>query len=136
MLNPDEQSVLHEKTMELCHAILDQPAMVAARQQIDAFMNDERSRSDYQALVSKGQSLQDKQERSVALSDQEISDFESHRQRVLDNPVAAAFLDAQQTIQELKHSVNKCVSMALDNGRVPTAEDLETASCGHGCNCH
>jgi cell fate (sporulation/competence/biofilm development) regulator YlbF (YheA/YmcA/DUF963 family) len=136
MPEQNEASAVIQKTRELCEAILQEPGMSSARARITAFSSDPQAQTDYEALVSKGQTLQDKQQRSIPLTDEEIADFEAHRERVLGNPVARGFLDAQQAIQEVRHSVNKYVSMTLETGRVPTPEDFEGASCGHGCNCH
>ena len=136
MLNPDEQSAVIEKTRELCQAILQQPAVSSAREDIAAFMKDDAARADYQALVGKGQALQEKQERSLPLSEQEIAEFELHREKVLSNPVSKAFLDAQQAMQEVRHSINKYVSMSLETGKVPSVEDFQAATCGQGCHCH
>lgn len=125
-----------QKTRDLCETMLQQPSMVAARQQIDRFLQDPQAQEQYQALISKGQALQEKQERAQVLADAEIADFESHRDQVLGNPVSRGFLDAQEGMRELRHTLNKLLSMALESGRVPSDEDLQNATCGHGCNCH
>jgi cell fate (sporulation/competence/biofilm development) regulator YlbF (YheA/YmcA/DUF963 family) len=136
MPNENEPSAVTEKTRELCQAILQQPEIISAQGHISVFMSNPQAQADYQALVTKGQALQEKQEKSIPLTDEEIAEFESHREKVLGNPVSRAFLDAQQSMQQMRHSVNKFVSMALESGRVPTEQDFESASCGHGCNCH
>ncbi len=136
MPDQNENSAVTRKTLELCETILREPALTSAWAQITAFSANADARSDYESLVAKGQTLQDKQQRSVPLTDEEIADFEAHRDRVLGNPVARGYLDAQQAIQQVRHSVNKYVSMTLETGRVPTEEDFQAASCGHGCNCH
>ena len=135
MLNQTEQSAVNGKTQELCQTILDQPSMVSARQRIEAFLGDESARNQYQTLVNKGQDLQKKQQMSIALSDEEVAAFESSREELMGNPIAKGFLEAQELMRELHHSVTKFVSMTLETGRVPTPEDLEAATCGHGCNC-
>ena len=135
MLNQSEQSAVIGKTQELCQTILDQPGMVSARQRIEAFLGDESARSQYQNVVTKGQELQQKQQTSTPLSDQEIAEFESSRDQLMQNPIAKGFLDAQEQMRELHHSVNKFVSMTLESGRVPTTEDFEAATCGNGCSC-
>ena len=56
-----EESTILAKTRELCQAILDEPNMRAVRERVDAFMGDEKARSLYDGLVSKGQALQQKQ---------------------------------------------------------------------------
>jgi len=135
MLNQNEQDTVIEKARELCQTIVSQPGMMSARRQVEAFLADEHARTHYQGLVSKGQGLQQKQQLSQALSDDEIADFESHREAVLNNPISKGFLDAQETMRELHHSITKMISMTLESGTVPTQEDMQAASCGQGCNC-
>jgi hypothetical protein len=53
---------------------------------------------------------------------------------LLDFPVAMAFLNAQQEIQQVRQEVNKFVMKTYELGRVPLAEDM--ATCGDGCQCH
>jgi cell fate (sporulation/competence/biofilm development) regulator YlbF (YheA/YmcA/DUF963 family) len=136
MIKLTEENPVLSKTRELCQFILDQPSMAEARRQIDAFMKDDQARAEYQSLVSKHQALQHKQQMAMELSDQEVSDFEAQREKVIANPTARGFLDAQESMHNLRHSVTKVIAMSLENGRVPTEDDLQAASCGHGCNCH
>src|SRR5512143_3041023 len=105
-----EETPIARKTRELCQAILEEPTLKALRQRIDSFMADETTRAQYDGLVSKGQALQQKQQMSVALTDEEISDFEQHRDTVLKNPVARGFLDAQQELHQVKQSIHQYVS--------------------------
>ncbi len=130
----DEISVM-QKTRELCQAILDQPGMQAIRQRIDTFMADAASRSQYEALVNKGQILQEKQQNALPLSGEEIADFEQQRDTVLRNPVARGFLDAQDELHKVQHSVQSYLTKTLELGRLPTQEELSGDSCGHGCSC-
>ena len=53
-----EETPVLRKTRELCQAILDQPNMQSIRQRIDAFIGDEKTRAQYDGLMSKGQVLQ------------------------------------------------------------------------------
>ncbi|TAK98534.1 MAG: YlbF family regulator [Verrucomicrobia bacterium] len=136
MLTPTEETAVLEKTKELCSAILAQPNMGTIRKSIDAFMADEKSRADYETLMEKGQALHEKQHRSLPLSGEEISDFEKHREAVLNNPVARGFLDAQEALQQLQGSIQQHVSKTLELGRLPQAEDFEEHGCGSGsCGC-
>jgi cell fate (sporulation/competence/biofilm development) regulator YlbF (YheA/YmcA/DUF963 family) len=131
-----EENPVTQKTRELCQAIVDLPNLRAARQHIDAFLSNEKARAQYETLIAKGQALQEKQQNSVPLDGTEIADFEGHRETLLANPVARDFLDAQEELHDLQHSIQKYVSKTLETGRVPTAEDLGDGSCGHGCGCH
>jgi len=125
-----------EKTRELCAVIVAEPNLNSIRQRISTFMADDKSRAQYESLMSKGQALQEKQQRSLPLSGEEISEFEQQREVLLANPVAAGFLDAQQEMHDIQESIHKHVSKTLELGRVPEPADLEEGSCGHGCSCH
>ena len=131
-----EESPVILKTKELCQAILDQPNMAGIRQRIDAFMADDKSRAQYDDLMAKGQALQQKQQMSTPLTGEEINEFEQQRDAMLNNPVARGFLDAQEELQNVQESVFRYVGKTLELGRMPTDEDLNGGSCGHGCGCH
>ena len=129
------ETEITQKTKELCQTILEHPATRAARSRIETFLADEKSRAQYEGVMAKGQELQQKQQRSVALTGKEISDFEKDRDALLGNPVARAFLDAQEELHQVHTSVSQYVSKALELGRVPEDSDLESGGCGHGCGC-
>ena len=132
-----EDTAVTRKTRELCQAILDEPSVQALRKSIDSFMADERARAQFDGVVAKGQALQEKQQNAVALTDQEIADFEQHRDSVLQNPVARGFLDAQQELHQVQDSIHKYVSKTFELGHLPSAEDLSSGCCGHdGCGCN
>ena len=131
-----EETAVQRKTRELCQAILDEPNMRSVRQRIDAFIGDEKARNQYDTLMSKGQALQQKQQASMPLSSEEISDFEKHREQLLNNPVARGFLDAQEELHQVQESIHQYVNKTLELGRMPTEEDLSGGGCGSGCGCH
>ena len=131
-----EETPVVQKTRELCQAILDQPNMSSIRQRIDAFLGDEKTRNQYDRLMEKGQTLQQKQQAALSLSDDEISSFEKDRETLLNNPVARGFLDAQEELHTMQESIHQYVNKTLELGRMPTDEDLSGGSCGHGCGCH
>ncbi len=124
------------KTQELCEAILEQIHTGDIRKRIDAFLADTSARGQYEALMSKGQSLQEKQHHGQTLEPAEISAFEQDRETLLKNPVASGFLDAQEEMHELQGGVQKRIAKTIELGRVPGADDLAEGSCGHGCGCH
>ena len=130
-----QESTIIQKTKELCQAILDQPDLRSARKRIETFMSDSKARGHYESVMHKGQALQQKQERSVPLTGQEISEFEKDRDALLQNPVARGFLDAQEELQNVHHSVNQYVAKTLELGRLPTEADFESGGCGDGCSC-
>jgi cell fate (sporulation/competence/biofilm development) regulator YlbF (YheA/YmcA/DUF963 family) len=130
-----EETPVLQKTRELCQTILDQPNMQSIRRRIDTFMADEKARGQYDGLVSKGQVLQEKQQMSTPLTGEEISDFEQHRDALLQNPVARAFLDAQEELHQVQQSIHQYVNKTLELGRLPTEQELVGDGCGHGCGC-
>lgn len=130
-----EETPVMQKTRELCQTILDQPSMQSIRQRIDAFMGDEGTRTQYDELINKGQSLQQKQQMALALTGEEIADFEQHRDTLMKNPVARDFMDAQEELHQVQQSVHQYVDKTLELGRLPTEAELSGGSCGHGCGC-
>jgi len=125
------------KTNELCEAILEQLQSNGIRKRIDAFLSDDSARNQYEIVMSKGQALQEKQHHGQTLDPAEISAFEKDRDALLASPVASGFLDAQEEMHDLQHTVQKFVAKTIELGRIPGADDLtEGGSCGHGCGCH
>jgi cell fate (sporulation/competence/biofilm development) regulator YlbF (YheA/YmcA/DUF963 family) len=131
-----EETQITQKTKELCQAILDEPGMRSIRQRIDAFMGDDKTRSAYDGLVAKGQALQQKQQMSLPLSNDEISELEKTRYTLMTNPVARGFLDAQEELHNVQESIQQYVSKTFELGRIPTEEDMGGGGCGSGCGCH
>ena len=127
---------IEEKTKELCQTIIEQPEMISIRKRIDTFLSDSQARGQYETVMSKGQALQEKQAQSQPLEGAEIAEFEKHRDALLNNAVARGFLDAQEELHEIQHSIQKHISKTLELGRLPAEADFEEGSCGHGCGCH
>ena len=130
-----EESPVMQKTRELCQTILEQPNMQSIRQRIDAFMGDDKTRSQYDNVVNKGQALQQKQQMAVALSGEEIAEFEQHRDDLMKNPVAKNFMDAQEELHQVQQSVHQYVNKTLELGRLPSEEEMSGGGCGSGCGC-
>jgi cell fate (sporulation/competence/biofilm development) regulator YlbF (YheA/YmcA/DUF963 family) len=136
MASTIEETPITRKTRELCQTILDEPSLQALRQRIDHFMADEQTRAQYDGLVAKGQELQQKQQQSMPLTGEEISDFEQHRDSLVKNPVARGFLDAQEELHQVQESIHKYVSKTIELGRLPSDEEMTSGCCGHdGCGC-
>lgn len=125
-----------EKTRELCQTILDQPEFKGVKTNVEAFLGNEAVKAQYEQLAEKGEYLHHKQHQGVALSPDEVNDYEKLRTAFLAEPVARNFLDAQEKMQEVQQTVGRYVSKTLELGRVPTEDDLESGGgCGHGCGC-
>ena len=126
-----------QKTRELCQTILEEPSVQSIHERINSFMDDQKTRAQYDALVSKGQELQEKQQNAVALTGEEIAEFEEQRDALLRNSVARGFLDAQEELHKVKKSIQNYVSKTLELGRLPTEEDMAEGCCSShgGCGC-
>src|SRR6266496_5226085 len=130
-----DNSVVLEKTRELCQAILDQPDFSMIRRQVDAFMADESIKTQYQELSDRGAMLEHKQQTGTPLDMAEIADFEKRREAFLGSPVAQGFLAAQQAMHTVQESVTQFVAKTFELGRMPQQEDFDRGSCGHCCGC-
>ena len=56
MTTTTEETVIMQKTRELCDTIVAQPEFQALQRQVAQFMNDEQAKSQYQAVVERGDS--------------------------------------------------------------------------------
>ena len=130
------EDVIIQKTKELCQTIVEQPEFQAFRRQVDTFLANEPSKQQYQLVVEKGEALQQKQQTGMPLSNDEIAEFEKHRETLINNPIAKGFLDAQQEMHKMQESVGQYIAKTLELGRMPTSEDFPSESCGSGCGCH
>lgn len=130
-----DESIIIEKTRDLCQAIISQPSFRTVRQQIDAFLANEEAKMLYQLLSERSEYLQHKQAQGAELSNDEIADYEQQRETFINNPVARGFLDAQQEVQKVQQSVNQYVTKTFELGRLPEPADFDSGSCGHGCGC-
>lgn len=130
-----EETAIIQQTKELCQTIIDQPEFRQIRTRIDAFMGDDAAKAQYQLVMEKGDSLQHKQQSGLPLDNDEIAEFEKNRELLLNNPVAANFLTAQQQMHKIQESVMQYVSKTFELGRVPAMEDFPSEGCGPSCGC-
>jgi cell fate (sporulation/competence/biofilm development) regulator YlbF (YheA/YmcA/DUF963 family) len=136
MENETGVTMVQQKTMELCQAILDQPDFRSIRKRIDDFQADSQAQDLYRVLNEKREFLEGKQQNGQSLTDEELADFEKQRDQFLANAVAMAFLDAQQEIHSMRSSIAKYVARTFELGRLPQAEDMKCESCGNKHGCH
>lgn len=130
-----EETIVIQKTKDLCQTIVDQPEFRAIRQSVETFMTDETAKGQYQLVMEKGDELQQKQQMGMPMDNAEIAEFEKNRDALLGNPVARGFLDAQQQMHKIQESVMQYVSKTFELGRVPAIEDFPAEGCGPSCGC-
>lgn len=134
-----EESAVTEKTIELCAAIVEQESFQNLLSQVEKFLNNDEARLQYQSVHESGEALNQKQRAGVELGESEISQFEKAREQLLKNTMVTDFMSAQKQLQSIQKTIGQMVSLTLELGRVPTADDIEAASgggcCGGGCGC-
>jgi cell fate (sporulation/competence/biofilm development) regulator YlbF (YheA/YmcA/DUF963 family) len=130
-----ENGAIALKTRELCQTIVDEPLFRDIRERLDAFMADSDAQAQYQELNELGSRLQQKQQMGVSTEGLEYEQFESKRVAFLNNPVAAGFLDAQESIYKVRETVTRHVMRTFELGRLPNAEDLNSCGCGSSSGC-
>ena len=130
-----EETILIQKTRDLCQTIVEQPEFRQIRQRVETFMADESAKTQYQAVMEKGDALQQKQQLGMPLDNNEVQAFEQSREVLLNNAVAREFLDAQQQMHQMQESVMQYVGKTFELGRVPESDDFSAGSCGPSCGC-
>ena len=128
-----EESKVTVKTKELCASIVEQESFIKLQSQVETFLNNDEARLQYQSVHESGEALNQKQRSGVELGESEISEFEQSREQLLQNTTVTEFMSAQKELQEIQNTIGKMVSLTLELGRVPTADDIEAASSGGGC---
>jgi cell fate (sporulation/competence/biofilm development) regulator YlbF (YheA/YmcA/DUF963 family) len=135
-----EDSAVISKTKDLCAAIVKDPVFQQLQADVERFLNDDEAKLQYQSVHERGEELHHKQHAGVELGASEIREFEAARDALFDNPVAAEFMAAQRELEGLQKLISKYVSSTIENGKVPSAEDLvESGGCcggsggGGGC---
>ena len=135
--NVQTEDAIEQKTRELCETIVRQPHYQGIRQRVETFLADAEARAQYECLSDLGQQLHDKQHRGLELTSAEIAAFDRQRDIFSSNPVATAFLEAQDEMHKIQEQIARYVSKTLELGAVPAAGDLaDGGSCGSGCGCH
>jgi cell fate (sporulation/competence/biofilm development) regulator YlbF (YheA/YmcA/DUF963 family) len=130
-------TVVIQKTKELCEAILGQPEYQNIRGRITKFISDDKARGQFDALNEKGDFLHHKQHEGVKLTQAEIADFEKDREAAMANPTIRSFIEAQREMHKIQESVNQYVAKTFELGRIPAESDMaeEGGNCGEGCGC-
>jgi cell fate (sporulation/competence/biofilm development) regulator YlbF (YheA/YmcA/DUF963 family) len=133
-----DESTIREKTRELCEVIIRQPIFTEIRRDVERFLDDREAQEQYRRVTEKGRLIQSRQHAGVQVTQDEFDEFERLRTLLLQNPVAMAFLEAQQSMNSIQDEINKIISKTFELGRLPTEEDFacdNEGGCGSGCGC-
>jgi len=141
MQNSSNESVIIEKTLALCEAIVCDPEFQATRRHVETFKDDKNARGLYEKLNKLGESLHQKQHQGITLEASEIEAFNKGREDFLANPVAKNFIEAQEKMHHIQETISRFVIKTFELGRLPEPADFKSDCCGghhHGegsCEC-
>jgi cell fate (sporulation/competence/biofilm development) regulator YlbF (YheA/YmcA/DUF963 family) len=134
-----DDSVVMEKTRELCASIVGHPDFGMLQERVGEFLGDDAARQQFQSVQERGRELHQKQHAGIELSDREMDDWEAAREELMRNELVRSFVEARGQLESLQRAIGKYVGMTLELGRVPEAEDFsaEEGCCGGhgGCGC-
>jgi cell fate (sporulation/competence/biofilm development) regulator YlbF (YheA/YmcA/DUF963 family) len=130
-----ENGAVLQKMRELCQTLVEEPRFQEIRRRLDAFMADADVQAQYRELNELGTILQQKQQMGVPTDGPDYEQFETKRIAFLNNPVAAGFLDAQESIYKVRETVTRHVMRTFELGRLPGPEDLASCGCGSSSGC-
>ena len=121
----------------LCAAIAADPDVKTARENAEAFLEDEQGVALYRDMVTMGRSLEQQHRSGVEIEDADIARFQSLQTKSEEHEGIRSFTAAQEVLQEVANHVNGFVAKTLEKGRVPSAEEVfGSGGCGSGCGCH
>ena len=126
---------LTDKTRELCQFLLDDPDFGAAQRSIEAFEKDEEAQSLYEDWQRKAGELHQARHEGRELEESEIEELNGLLQQLSDHPVGSDFLEAEESINQIFKTVVKMVQKTLQNGRIPSAEEMSECCNSGGCGC-
>lgn len=127
-------SVILERTRELCSAILDWPSYKEQVVHIEAFLADDDAKASYRAFAELGDEMHRKQH-AGELADTDIEKYEAEKKTLDEKPLIGAFIAAQESLNEIHKTVATHVAKTLELGRLPQPEDLESGGCCSGGAC-
>lgn len=136
------QTLIAEKTIDeniqdLCEAILGDSEYQERASHIEALLADSDSKADYVKFSQKGDEMHQKQHSGEEVNDADLDEYEVLRKAAEDNPKVKNFMNAQSELNALHQKVSKYISKTIENGKVPTAEEINAKEgcCGGGCGC-
>ncbi len=131
-----EDSAVISKTKELCEAIVNAPVFQQLKADVERFLNDDAAKLQYQTVHERGEELHNKQHAGIELGAAEIRSFETVRDALFENSIAADFLAAQRELEGLQKLIGKYVGLTIENGSVPSSEELTESESGGCCGGH
>ena len=139
-MNTTAEAVSIEESLHaLCAAIISDQETNAARARAEAFLADEEGVALYREVMNLGRSLHQLEKNGETPSASDVARFEELREKADAHEGIEGFNDAQGHLQSIATMVNSYVTKTLQNGAIPTEEEMlaaQSGCCGGGgCGC-
>ena len=135
-MSMDDVALIEQKAGELCAAIVAHKDFPEMFRKLDAFLNDELAKFEFQMLNDRANLIQQKQMSGIPVTPEEMGEFEALRESVLSRPVSSGFMEAQEKMREINQLVYPMLSKTFEIGRVPVPDDFLNDCCNQGCGTH
>lgn len=131
------ESTIDEKVQDLCETILADEEYQGRVGHIEALLDDPASKEDYVKFAQKGEEMHQKQHSGAEVTDADLDEYETLRKIADENLKVKNFMNAQNELNALHQKVSKYISKTIENGKVPTSEEMaaKDGCCGGGCGC-
>ena len=131
------ETTIDERIQDLCEAILGDSEYQELAAHIEALLSDPDSKADYEKFAQKGDEMHQKQHSGLDVTDEDLDVYEALHKAADENPKVKKFMDAQSELNAIHQKVSKYVAKTIENGKVPTTEEMEAKDgcCGGGCGC-
>jgi len=129
-------TLVETKTRELCEALVQLPGFSDTFRKMQAFLEDEMAKFEFQMLNDRGGLLQQKEAAGIQVTPEEMAEFDVMREALLAKPVVSGFLEAQQELHSIQKLVYPMLAKTFEIGRVPVPDDFLNDLCDSGCGLH
>jgi cell fate (sporulation/competence/biofilm development) regulator YlbF (YheA/YmcA/DUF963 family) len=122
------------KMEELCALLLEQKAYGELKKMLDDFAADEKSMKQYDQFAELGKAKEQKEHQGLALTREEMEQYNQEERAVYDNPVIRKYLFAQREFGHLQQMLVQYLDKTIHLGRLPKPNELKKAA--RGCGSH
>jgi cell fate (sporulation/competence/biofilm development) regulator YlbF (YheA/YmcA/DUF963 family) len=108
----------------LCDTLAQDPEFQEMRHHLSEFKKDDVAKKQLEALTAMGNVIRSKQARKEELIPREVEEFEELRTEFLSNVVAAAFVESQEQLVNVKRFISHFISKTIEHGRTPKLQEI------------
>jgi cell fate (sporulation/competence/biofilm development) regulator YlbF (YheA/YmcA/DUF963 family) len=108
----------------LCDTLAQDLEFQEMRHNLSEFKKDEIAKKQLEALTAMGNVIRAKQSRKEELIPREVEEFEELRTDFLSNPVAAAFVESQEHLVNVKRFISHFISKTIEQGSTPKLKEI------------